>query len=147
MKKTTIKIKFVKLSNNGVHLLIKPRINHMPGILIVDTGASNTVFDKTRIERLIPDPKFKQVDKMSTGLGTSSMESHSVVIDQFQLGEILLRKLKVMVLDLSHVNASYEEMNLKAIDGVIGGDILKKYNAVIDYKKKILALEVPSVQR
>jgi len=147
MKKTTIKIKFVKLSNNGVHLLIKPRINHRQGILLIDTGASNTVFDKTRIERLIPDPKFKQVDKMSTGLGTSSMESHSVVIDQFQLGEILLRKLKVMVLDLSHVNASYEEMNMKAIDGVIGGDILKKYNAVIDYKKKILALEIPSVQR
>ncbi len=146
MKKTTIKIKFVRLNNSGVHLLIKLRINHKPGILIVDTGASNTVFDKTRIERFIPDPKLKQGDNKSTGLGTSSMESHSVVIDEFEFGEILLRRLKVIVLDLSHVNASYEEMNMKAIDGVIGGDMLKKYNAVIDYKKKILTLEIPSIK-
>jgi hypothetical protein len=31
-------------------------------------------------------------------------------------------------------------MKMKPIDGVIGGDILKKYKAVIDYGKKVMVL-------
>ena len=45
------------------------------------------------------------------------------------------------MLDLSHVNQSYEQIGLKPIDGVLGSDVLLKYNAVIDYEKKILKLK------
>jgi len=44
------------------------------------------------------------------------------------------------VLDLAHVNKSYERLEIEAIDGVLGGDILNDYKAVIDYDKKELVL-------
>jgi hypothetical protein len=42
----------------------------------------------------------------------------------------------VAVLDLSHVNVSYGEMNIPPLDGVLGGDVLRAYGAEINYKSK-----------
>ena len=50
---------------------------------------------------------------------------------------------KTILLDLSHVNNSYEQIKLKPVDGVLGSDLLLKYSAVIDYDKKILKLKFP----
>jgi len=47
---------------------------------------------------------------------------------------------EAVLLDLSHVNKSYEQIGLKQIEGVLGSDILLKYNAIIDYPKKELRL-------
>ncbi|OQA10334.1 MAG: hypothetical protein BWY67_01178 [Bacteroidetes bacterium ADurb.Bin397] len=47
----------------------------------------------------------------------------------------------MVLLDLSHVNQSYEILKLKPVDGVIGGDLLKRYEAIIDYSKKTLVLK------
>ncbi len=56
------------------------------------------------------------------------------------LGDFEIKDDKMILLDLSHVNESYKLMKLKPVDGVIGGDILKKYKAVIDYGKKVLVV-------
>jgi predicted aspartyl protease len=142
MKKTSLKIHIVKLNNLGVHLLIKPKVNGKTVCLLIDTGASNTVFDKKQIAPFIGGAKLKELSKMSTGLGTSSMQSHSVKLEKLELGDLVILDYKTMVLDLSHVNTSYESIKKKAIDGVLGGDILKKYHAVIDYKAKLLTMDV-----
>ncbi len=133
-----IPIKLLKLED-GFHLLIKVRVNGKVARLLIDTGASKTVFDKERIKAFLKDEKFETHDKLSTGLGTSSMKSHLALIEKFSIGKIEIRKYKTVVIDLSHVNVAYGQMKQKPIDGVLGSDILKKYKAVIDYgKKKIL---------
>jgi hypothetical protein len=70
------------------------------------------------------------------------MESKKVVLKTFEIGIIVLENYDAAVLDLSHVNQSYQKLGLPPVDGILGSDILVDYNAVIDYEKKELMLRV-----
>ena len=137
--RTEIPIKILKLEG-GFHLLISLRINGKPASVLIDTGASHTVFDKTRINSFLTSEKIEKHDKLSTGLGTSSMKSHLVAIGKISLGKLEIINYRSVVIDLSHVNTAYSQMKYKPIDGVLGSDILKKYKGVIDYGKRTLRL-------
>ena len=136
---SSIPIKVLKL-DDGFHLLLNIKVNGKAARLLIDTGASQTVFDKERIARFISSRSFEDHDKLSTGLGTSTMKSHLAVIDKILLGKIEIRNYKTVVIDLSHVNIAYAQLKQKPVDGVLGSDILKRYKAVIDYGKKRLVL-------
>lgn len=136
----SIPIKILKL-DDGFHLLINIRVNGKHARLLIDTGASHTVFDKERIVNFIKKEKVEKHDKLSTGLGTSNMKSHLAVIENISLGKIEIRNYKTVVIDLSHVNVAYKHMKQKPIDGILGSDILKKHKAVIDYGKKKLFVD------
>lgn len=133
----SVPIKFLKL-DSGFHLLISIRVNRKPARVLIDTGASQTVFDKIQIKKFLRKEKFETHDKLSTGLGTNDMKSHLVAIEKMCIGKINIENYKSVVIDLSHVNIAYKQMKQKPIDGVLGSDILKKYKAVIDYGKKKL---------
>ncbi|MDB5141825.1 MAG: clan aspartic protease, partial [Mucilaginibacter sp.] len=45
---------------------------------------------------------------------------------------------EVAVLDLSSINIAYRQLNHPEVLGVLGGDILMKYKAVIDYGKETI---------
>lgn len=141
--KSKIPVNLVKLEG-GFHLLISLKVNGKPSRMLIDTGASHTVFDSTRIKRLLNSEKMESHNKLSTGLGTNDMKSQLVVIGKIVLGKIEVRNYKSVVIDLSHVNVAYSQMKQKPIDGVLGSDILRKYNAVIDYGRKSLKLQVSS---
>ncbi|MDG1476457.1 MAG: hypothetical protein P8Q14_04880 [Vicingaceae bacterium] len=68
------------------------------------------------------------------------MESKQVVLEEVKLGTIIIEDYNAAVLDLTHVNHSYESLELDPIDGVLGSDILADYKAVIDYDKSRLIL-------
>lgn len=140
--KITIKLSLIRIDKRGCHLAVKGKIGRRNIRLVVDTGASQTVFDKNRIEELIGHHDFEKTDTLSSGLGTNDMESHLVKIRGLKIGDIEIKNEKVVLLDLSHVNRSYEMMKMKPIDGVLGGDILKRHKAVIDYGKKTLTMIV-----
>ncbi|MBK7181766.1 MAG: aspartyl protease family protein [Bacteroidetes bacterium] len=138
---STIPFKILNIDGEGFHLMIKIKINNKLSNLIIDTGASKTVFDKHRIKNFVSEKKFDTHDKLSSGLGTNSMESQLVTLKKIKIGEVEILNYHTILLDLSHVNQSYEQIGLKPIDGVLGSDVLLKYNAVIDYEKKILKLK------
>lgn len=138
---TTIPFKVLSIGGEGFHLMIKLYINRKVANVIIDTGASKTVFDKKRILKYVTNKKFDTHDKLSSGLGTSNMKSHFTSIKKIKIGEIEILDYKIILLDLSHVNKSYQQVGLNQIDGVLGSDILMKYNAVIDYEKKKLRLK------
>ena len=137
--KTEIPIKLLKLED-GFHLLINIRINGKAARMLIDTGASKTVFDQQQSKRFIASESFEDHDKLSTGLGTSTMKSHLAVIERISIGKIEILNYKTIVIDLSHVNVAYAHLKQKPIDGVLGSDLLKKYKGVIDYSKKRLSL-------
>jgi predicted aspartyl protease len=139
-KKYIIKLKMIRIDKRGCHLAVAGKINGKRAHLIIDTGASQTVFDKKRIEHFLGHKKFEKSEALSTGLGTSSMESHLVKVPGLVLGDFEIKDEIMILLDLSHVNESYAMMNLKPVDGVIGGDVLKKYKGVINYGGKTLTL-------
>lgn len=138
--KYLLKLKLLRIDLLGCHLSVDGKINGKKAHLIIDTGASQTVFDRKRISRFIGHKDFQKAESLSTGLGTNDMESHLVEVPGLHLGELEIRGETMVLLDLSHVNQTYKAMKLKPIDGVIGGDLLKRFKAVIDYGKKELIL-------
>lgn len=126
--------------------MLKILINGKAAHLIVDTGASKTVFDKKRIRKFVPEKKFIKHDKLSIGLGTSNIKSEFTVLKKLEIGNLKILDYSTILMDLSHVNKSYMGSGLKQIEGVLGSDILLEYNAVIDYEKKILTLKFKKIK-
>ncbi len=140
---TLLPLEIVPIEDEGFHIITAGKVNGDDARLLIDTGASRTVFDIERIT-LFPgiDPKvFKKLEKLSSGLGTNTMESFTIILEEFRLGDLPLKDFETVLIDMSHVNKSYEMLEMPAIDGVIGGDILADYNAVLDYGSKQLRLE------
>jgi len=130
------------IENDGFHLKISIKINGKKACLILDTGASRTVFDETRIANFIGNDTLKKHDRLSTGLGTTTMTSKKVTLKKIQLGNLVIKDYQATILDLQHVNQSYLKLDLDPVDGVLGGDILNDYQAVIDYKNEALVLNM-----
>lgn len=141
----TIKIplQLLNIEGDGFHLQAKVKINGKPGLVIIDTGASRTVFDKTEIVKFLQSEEIAEHDRVSTGLGTASMQSQVVTLDSFALGKVKLEKYPAVVLDLQHVNQTYDAIGLASIVGVLGSDVLVSHKAVINYSKKYLSLTTP----
>ncbi len=138
---STLPLEIILIEEDGCHIFTKGKINGKKVRLLIDTGASRTVFDKNRIIELFgSEVEFIKMEKLSTGLGTNTMESETVNLKELKLGRIKLKPYTAVVLDMVHVNQSYQMLHLPKIDGVIGGDILAALQAVIDYKNKELVV-------
>lgn len=134
----TIKLDIRPIEEDGFHIFTEAFINGKKTRLLIDTGASRTVFDEERIRIFLDDDNesFEKIDKLSTGLGTSSMESHQLVLREFRLGESIFKEYSAIVLNMEHVNHSYNIIGEPPIDGVLGGDLLQELKVTIDYRKK-----------
>lgn len=138
--KTILLVEIFAIEDDGYHLKTTLQINGKTANVIIDTGASRSVFDESRIMNYINFDELEDHDRLSSGLGTNTMVSKKVTLGKLQIGDISIDSYEATILDLSHVNASYEKLELKPIDGILGGDILHDYNAVIDYKEENLTL-------
>lgn len=136
-----IKIRLLDIEGDGKHLIVNAKVNEKPARLLIDTGASRTVFDFNRIHLFEKGKKPELHSKVSSGLGTSTMESHVITLKSLHFGKLAIKNYSTVLLDLSHVNDSYKRIRKKPIDGVIGSDLLLKYKAVVDYRKLSLTLE------
>jgi hypothetical protein len=138
--KTIISLQTIIIPPSGLHLIINVKINNKKARLVLDTGASQTVLDMNRIERFTDQKDFEKQDGHSSGIGSSKMESHLFRSDTLEIGKIKLENRYMVLLDMVHVNKSYEMIRKKPVDGVLGGDVLKLLQARIDYGKKELQL-------
>ena len=139
---TKIPIQKLSIEGEGFHLMIKTKINGKKANILIDTGASRTVFDSEQIKNFIPEDhiEFENNEKLSTGLGTNSLVSQATTIKKLQFGNLIIKNYTAVILDMKHINQSYTALDFPAIDGVLGSDLLSKYKAVIYYKEKILKL-------
>ena len=144
---TAIPLKINSIQQHGYHVMLKVKINRKTARMVLDTGASQTVMDRQRVHNFVAEREFEKNEALSTGLGTNSMESHIARIRKIQLGKLILKDASLLLLDLSLVNQSYEQLGMKPIDGIIGADILVKFRAVIDLNKKILKLTISKSQQ
>jgi len=138
MKITEIPLTILRIESDGFHLLTHGLINGKAAAFLIDTGASRTVFDLKGIRDFIPDQEFEENERLSTGLGTNTMESQVALIEALQFGSLIIPDYTAIIIDLQHVNQSYDMLGLPEINGILGGDILLTYKCVINYKKKRL---------
>ena len=142
-----IPIEITAIEDDGFHMMLKLHVNGVEARMLIDTGASRSAFDKERINRFFADmPELTLNDQRSTGLGTRDMQSQVLFLDEILIGELSIKKYPAVVLDISHVNLSYEELGLEPIDGVLGSDILMKYGARIDYKEGVMRINKRKVK-
>ena len=61
--------------------------------------------------------------------------------NSIKIGGWSCKAYKLVLIDLSNINDVFESLKASAVDGIIGADILKTGNAIIDYEKKYLYLK------
>jgi hypothetical protein len=133
---TRVKLKQTKTN----HLELKARINDVLGRFILDTGASNSCLGFESIEQFklnAEDSKIK-----AAGAGATDMFTRIAKKNHIKIAKWKYKRLDLVLFDLSHVNSALTYHNAKPVDGIIGGDILKKAHAIIDYNKKYLYLKL-----
>ncbi len=135
-----IPLELIDLQGDGFHLLVEVVVFGQLYKAVLDTGASKTAFDKDIIESLAPEKMEHIPDHHAIGLGTTSMERYKIHIPELKLGKLLITNYEAPVFDLSSIKFAYEQLNLPPVIGVIGGDLMMDFDAVIDYKKKKLLL-------
>ena len=139
--KHKIKLDLQEIDHKNFHLFVQAKVNGVACRLLLDTGASKTVFDVERIKQFVTDDEITLHESQSVGLGVTEMETHVTTLKKVAFGAFKIKKIGVAVLPIGHVNTSYAKIGLAPIDGVLGSDILKKYKAVIDFEKVSLTLK------
>lgn len=131
------KIKFKIIQTQ--HLLIKVKINDVPGNFILDTGASNSCIGFESIER------FKLTTKNSktkaAGAGGTGMKTQISKDNSLQIGSWKNDDFGIVIFDLSHVNEALQQYKAKPVHGIIGADVLMEGKGIIDYYNHYLYLK------
>jgi hypothetical protein len=136
-----IPLQLIDLQGDGFHLLVEIVVFGQIFKAVLDTGASKSAFDMEIVSGFAKADQIIHVpDHHAIGLGTTTMERYYVICPELKLGNLIIENYEAPVFDLSAIKFAYEKLNLPPVIGVLGGDILMEYNAVINYKKLTLTI-------
>ena len=135
-----VPLQVLDIEGEGFQIMVKGLIHGKEASFLVDTGASRSVFDPKTIATFIDDPAFEKKEGMTAGVGSSDLESATFRMDSLAIGELEIRDYEAVALDLENIHEMYGNLGLPHIDGIIGGDILKRHKAIINYKAKKIRL-------
>ena len=135
--KSYFRIKMHAIASN--HFKIISKINGVKGVFILDTGASSTFLDISLKD------KFKLKSKTSlieaSGAGPNKLTTQLSKNNSIKIGSWRSEKFQILLIDLSNVNNAFASIKAQAVDGIIGTDILKIGNGILDYEKRYLYLK------
>lgn len=135
--KSYFRIKMHAIASN--HFKIISKINGVKGVFILDTGASSTFIDISLKD------KFKLKSKTSlieaSGAGPNKLTTQLSKNNSIKIGSWKSEKFQILLIDLSNVNNAFASIKAQAVDGIIGADILKTGNGILDYEKRYLYLK------
>ena len=135
--------RLLDIEGDGFHVMIEGKINGMEARFLVDTGASRSVFDPQVITRFVENPTFEKKLGITAGVGGSDLESSTFIIDSLSFGDIEIRHYEAVALDLENVHETYQKLGLPAIDGIIGGDLLYRLKATLNYRLRKIRFTKP----
>jgi predicted aspartyl protease len=114
------------------HIVFELVLNNIGAKFLLDTGASGTILTVESIEKF--NLQLEETSESGTGAGTKNIAMQNSVNNSLIFKEKEIKHIDIFVMDLQHVNNSFIELGHPSIDGVLGADILTKYDCVIDYK-------------
>lgn len=138
-----IPLKRINLQDDGFHLLVEIVVFKETHWAVLDTGASRSVFDKSLLEKNIAANDIEAVNPEEDTVATtlfSTSNTAVATIPKLRIGKLKIKKYQAVGLDLQSVNEAYEHLGHPLVAGIVGGDILMKYKAKIDYKRLLLKL-------
>lgn len=114
------------------HLRLKAYLGQASATLLLDTGASNTLIDKSfALKANIP---LKRTSELGLSFGKTTTEIYKMAPQQLLLENFEAVDLEVFAMDLSRTNNVLSSQGELPFDGVLGADFLSKYAAVIEYE-------------
>ncbi|MBR4147157.1 MAG: retropepsin-like domain-containing protein [Bacteroidales bacterium] len=138
-----IPIRLLDIEGEGFHVMIQGKINGMEANFLIDTGASRSVFDPNVITKFIDNPAFEKKEGITAGVGGNDLESSTFIINSLALGDIEIKDYEAVALDLENIHENYRKLGLPSIDGIIGGDILVKLKATLNYRLRKIRFTTP----
>lgn len=139
-----IPIELVELERHNYHLLVKAKFEDGEfGYWIIDTGASKTVFDKGLDQYYNLIEADDDEEYQSAGISEGMVETLVGEVRSVNFGDLKLKDQKVALINLDHVNDIYRKYRDIRICGLLGSDLLKKYQCVIDYKYETISFTRP----
>ena len=143
MRTIRVPLKLINLQDDGFHLLVEIVVFGETHWAVLDTGASRSVFDKALLEKNIASEGIETVNPEADTVATTLFSTSSTAIatlPKLKIGNLKIKKYQAVGLDLQSVNEAYAHLGHPLVAGIVGGDILIKYKAKIDYKRLLLKL-------
>lgn len=144
MSKIKVPLEIVEIDKNSYHIFISVIINDVCSDILIDTGASRTVFDMGSFS------EHTEVDAdeiISSGLGPGRIDTSSGILKNFSVGDHTWENVNAIFMDFSHINEMYIKMCRKQIAGLIGGDFLFSTKAKINYGKSEITFSIASKKK
>lgn len=139
MKAISIPLKLINLQDDGFHLLVEVVVFKERYFAVLDTGASRSVFDKSLIEKHVSET-LQVADEINAATLFTTTTTIQATIPQLKIGALKINNYETVAFDLQSVSETYQQFGHPSIMGIIGGDILMQYKAVINYQKMMLRL-------
>lgn len=139
---TIIPLKKIKIPPNGLHLWLSLNAPDLPlgSGAVVDTGASQTVFDPEVMEKYLSDIRKNTETDFASGVNAMIEKTQYGYINGPIIGAKKCKDLSVGIMSLEHIQSIYKEFFNLNLCGLIGSDFLEKHKATIDYKSLNLIL-------
>jgi hypothetical protein len=135
-----VPMQLIDIEGEGFHIMVDGKIHGKEAHFLIDTGASRSVFDPVTVSKFIENLQLERKEGMTAGVGSSDLESSTFIIETMSIGDLEIHDYEAVALDLENIHEMYGKLGLPHIDGIIGGDLLKKYKAIVNYKAKKIRL-------
>lgn len=127
--------------NIAGHLIIDVRINGVDGAYMLDTGAGTTVIDAKQADTLKLKLNHGEAELTGGGVGAHGMENIPSHNNTIEIANYKIHNLSVAVMPLDTAWQSLASVGAHdELFGIIGFDVLKPGNAIIDYGTMTLYL-------
>ena len=130
-------ISFKILSTN--HVIIDATMNNVDGKFLIDTGASNSCVDLNKSEKF--NLNYGKSDEQASSATDEIKETYISKKNSLLIGECYINDFDIILFNMEHVIKSLLDKDEIEIDGIIGADILIKYNCCIDFKENTLLIK------
>ncbi|MCT4615221.1 MAG: retroviral-like aspartic protease family protein [Marinifilaceae bacterium] len=141
-RRYSIPIELVELEYNSYHIVVKVEMDDkIKGYFIIDTGASKTVVDNDFVKELDCESLIDS-EIQSRGIGEGEIETNMVTIRKMKFSDFVLYDYNCASIDFTGINQMYSKYSDKKISGLLGSDILFNYNAIIDYNKMHILIDI-----
>nr|NQU91181.1 aspartyl protease family protein [Bacteroidota bacterium] len=125
-------LRLIPIDTDGFHLHLDAEVNGIQVNLLLDTGASRSVFSSALVKAWDNKTEKQEHSLESFGMG-GSFESYIAEVKTVKFGGKFLEDYILVVHDMSHISGIMKELGQSRIDGMLGGDLLNAVGAVIDY--------------
>jgi predicted aspartyl protease len=151
-KKKTIELKkekkpmqILSIMPDSEHLMVTLKVRKQKANMLIDTGASSTIFDLNLFKQFYPyeSSQLERTDQPSAGIANDAQNFGAALIPELCIGPVKMTNYEMLLIDLEHINSLYSKLDLPPIDGLLGNDLLFKLKASLSFKSHSLRLPFP----